>query len=592
LGGENAVTFTFNGIAQIAVYFLLLLLITKPVGLYLTAVFSGKCTWLGYVLRPVERVLYRVSGVDETREQDWKVYTASMLLFSVAGLLLTYAIERLQNLLPLNPAGQGAVDPLLAFNTAVSFTTNTNWQNYSGETTMSYFTQMAGLAFHNFASASVGVVLAVAVIRGLTRRSGRHLGNFWVDVTRCFLYIMLPICFVYALFLVWQGVPENFNAYTVVTGIQGFHQTIVQGPVASQEAIKMFGTNGGGFFNANSSHPFENPTPFSNLIEMLSIFTLGAGLLYMFGKMAGDTRQGWALFGAVSLVFLLGAFIALGAEQAGNPALAHLGVNQTPQEWALAQPGGNMEGKEMRFGIGSSTLFATITTDASCGAINSWHDSYTPIGGMVPLVNIQLGEIIFGGVGSGLYGLIVFAILSVFIAGLMVGRTPEYLGKKIEQYEMKMATLAILILPLSILGFTAVGVVVPPGVNAIANPGPHGLSEILYAFSSQTGNNGSAFAGLGTTTVGNPSFVFYNWTGAFAMLIGRFAFLIPVMALAGSLVKKRVVPAGLGTFPTNTPLFAALVVGVILIVGALTFFPALALGPIVEHLLMLIGKSF
>jgi K+-transporting ATPase ATPase A chain len=585
-------SFTFNGIAQILVYFVLLLLITKPMGLYLTAVFSGKRTWLGYVLRPVERGIYWVCGVDETREQNWKVYAVSMLLFSGAGMALLYIIERLQDRLPLNPAGFGPVDPLLAFNTAASFTTNTNWQNYTGETTMSYFTQMAGLAFHNFASAAVGVVLAVALIRGLTRRSARHLGNFWVDVTRCVLYILLPICFIYALFLVWQGVPQNFNAYTHITGIQGFVQTIAQGPVASQEAIKMFGTNGGGFFNANSSHPFENPTPFSNLIEMLSIFTLGAGLIYMFGKMAGNTKQGWALFGAVSFVFLLGAFIALGAEQAGNPQLTQIGVNQTANEWSLAQPGGNMEGKEMRFGIASSTLFATITTDASCGAINSWHDSYTPIGGMVPLVNIQLGEIIFGGVGSGLYGLLVFAILSVFIAGLMVGRTPEYLGKKIEQYQMKMASLAILILPLSILGFTAIAVVTAAGVNAIFNPGPHGLSEILYAFSSQTGNNGSAFAGLGTTTVGNPSFVLFNWTGAFAMLIGRFAFVVPVLALAGSMVGKKVAPAGPGTMPTHTPLFAGLVVGVILIVGALTFFPALALGPIVEQLLMLAGKVF
>jgi K+-transporting ATPase ATPase A chain len=585
-------SFTFFGVATILVYFVILVLITKPIGLYLTAVFTGKRTWLGYVLRPVERAIYWVCGVDETKEQNWKIYAGSMLLFSGAGLILTYIIERLQDHLPLNPQGLSAVDPLLAFNTAASFTTNTNWQNYTGETTMSYFTQMAGLAFHNFVSAATGVVLAVVVIRALTRRSARHLGNFWVDLTRCVLYILLPICFLFALFLVWQGVPQNFNDYTHITGIQGFAQTIAQGPVASQEAIKMLGTNGGGFFNANSAHPFENPTAFSNLIEMLSIFTLGAGLIYMFGKMAGDTRQGWALFGAVSLVFLLGAFIALGAEQGGNPQIAALGVNTQAQEWALAQPGGNMVGKEMRFGINSSTLFATITTDASCGAINSWHDSYTPLGGMVPLVNIQLGEIIFGGVGSGLYGLIVFAILSVFIAGLMVGRTPEYIGKKIEQYEMKMASLALLILPLSILGFTAIAIVVPAGVNAIFNPGPHGLSEVLYAFSSQTGNNGSAFAGLGTTTVGNPSFVLYNWTGAFAMLIGRFAFVVPVLALAGSLVGKKVSPAGAGTMPTNTPLFAGLVVGVILIVGALTFFPALALGPIVEQLLMLAGKTF
>jgi potassium-transporting ATPase potassium-binding subunit len=585
-------SFTFNGIAQIAVYFLLVLLITKPMGLYLSAVFNGRRTWLSPVLRPVERVLYRVSGVDERREQDWKIYAASMLAFTTCGILLLYLIERIQDILPLNPNGMRTVDPLLAFNTAVSFSTNTNWQNYSGETTMSYFTQMAGLAFHNFASAAVGVVLAVVVIRGLTRHSTHALGNFWVDLTRCFLYVLLPICFIYALFLVWQGVPQNFNAYAHIIGVQGFAQTIAQGPVASQEAIKMFGTNGGGFFNANSAHPYENPTPFTNLIEMLSIFALGAGLIYMFGKMAGNTRQGWALFGAVSVLFLLGAFIALGAEQAGNPQLAHLGVNQVANEWSLAQPGGNMEGKEMRFGIASSTLFTAITTDASCGAVNSWLDSYTPLGGMVPMVNIQLGEIIFGGVGSGLYGLIVFAILSVFIAGLMVGRTPEYLGKKIQQYEMKMAALAVLILPLSILGFTALAIALKSGTAAIANPGPHGLSEILYAFSSMTGNNGSAFAGLGTTTVGTPSFVLYNWTGAFAMLIGRFAFLIPVMALAGSLARKKVTPAGPGTFPTTTPLFSGLVIGVILIVGALTFFPALALGPIVEQLLMLAGKVF
>jgi len=579
-------SFTFNGVAQIAVYFLLLLLITKPMGLYLNAVFAGRRTWLSPVLRPVERAVYWVSGVDEEREQDWKIYTIAMLMFTAVTILLLYAIERAQQLLPLNPQGQVAVDPVLAWNTAVSFSSNTNWQNYGGETTMSYLTQMAGLAFHNFASAGVGIVLAVAVIRGLTRRSARSLGNFWVDLTRCILYILLPICIVYALFLVWQGVPQNFNAYTQVTGIQGFQQLIAQGPVASQEAIKMLGTNGGGFMNANSAHPFENPTPFSNLIQMLSIFTLGAGLIYMFGKMANDTRQGWILFSAVSLLFLIGAFVALGAEQAGNPQLTAIGVDQTANEWALAQPGGNMEGKEMRFGIGSSTLFATITTDASCGAVNSFHDSYTPIGGLVPLTNIALGEIVFGGVGSGFYGLIVFAILSVFIAGLMVGRTPEYLGKKIEQYEIKMAALAILILPLSILLFTALAIAIPQGVSRIANPGPHGLSEILYLYTSSTGNNGSAFAGLGSNTP------FYNWTGAFAMLIGRFAFIVPVLALAGSLARKNIAPASLGTFPTNRPLFAGLLVGVILIVGALTYFPAYSLGAIVEQLLMLVGKTF
>jgi potassium-transporting ATPase potassium-binding subunit len=579
-------TFTFNGVAQIAVYFLLLLLITKPMGLYLNAVFAGRRTWLSPVLRPVERAIYWVSGVNEEREQDWKIYTVAMLLFSAAGMLLLYGIQRAQQLLPLNPQGQVAVDPVLAFNTAASFTTNTNWQNYGGETTMSYLTQMAGLAFHNFASAAVGIVLAVAVIRGITRRSGRRLGNFWVDLTRCFLYILLPICFVYALFLVWQGVPQNFNAYTQITGVQGFQQLIAQGPVASQEAIKMLGTNGGGFFNANSAHPFENPTPFSNLIEMLSIFAIPAGLIYMFGKMANDTKQGWILFAAVSVLFLAGAFVALGAEQAGNPQLAAIGVDQTANEWSLAQPGGNMEGKELRFGIGSSTLFATITTDASCGAVNGFHDSYTPIGGLVPLANIALGEIVFGGVGSGLYGLLIFTILSVFIAGLMVGRTPEYLGKKIEQYEIKMAALAILILPLSILVFSAIAIAIPPGVSRIANPGPHGLSEILYLYTSSTGNNGSAFAGLGSNTP------FYNWTGAFAMLIGRFAFIVPVLAIAGSMVRKKVAPVGPGTFPTNTPLFAGLLVGVILIVGALTYFPAYALGAIVEQLLMLAGKTF
>jgi K+-transporting ATPase ATPase A chain len=579
-------TFTFNGVAQIAVYFLLLLLITKPLGLYLNAVFAGRRTWLSPVLRPVERAIYWVSGVDEEREQDWKIYTVAMLLFTTVTVLLLYGIERLQNVLPLNPQGQVAVDPVLAWNTAVSFSTNTNWQNYGGETTMSYLTQMAGLAFHNFASAAVGVVLAVAVIRGVTRRSARHIGNFWVDLTRCFLYILLPICIVYALFLVWQGVPQNFNAYTQITGVQGFQQLIAQGPVASQEAIKMFGTNGGGFMNANSAHPYENPTPFANLIQMLSIFALGAGLIYMFGKMANDTKQGWILFSAVSLLFLIGAFVALGAEQAGNPRLTAIGVDQTANEWALAQPGGNMEGKELRFGIGSSTLFATITTDASCGAVNSFHDSYTPIGGLVPLTNIALGEIVFGGVGSGLYGLIIFAILSVFIAGLMVGRTPEYLGKKIEQYEIKMAALAILILPLSILLFSALAIAIPAGVSRIANPGPHGLSEVLYLYTSSTGNNGSAFAGLGSNTP------FYNWTGAFAMLIGRFAFVVPVMAIAGSMARKKIAPVGPGTFPTNTPLFAGLLVSVIVIVGALTYFPAYSLGAIVEQLLMLAGKTF
>ncbi len=587
-------TFTFNGLAQIAVYFLLIVLLAKPVGLYLVAVFERKNTWFEPVLHPIERGLYWVSGVKEDEQQDWKAYTVAMLIFTVAGLLLLYAIERLQGALPLNPTHRTGVDPALAWNTAVSFSTNTNWQNYGGETTMSYLTQMLGLAFHNFTSAAVGLALAVAVIRGFVRRSGKALGNFWVDLTRGILYLLLPICIVYALFLVWQGVPQTFNGSAVVTSLEGFRQTIALGPVASQEAIKMLGTNGGGFFNANSAHPFENPSPFSNLIEMLSIFTLGAGLLYFFGKVAGNVKLGWALFGAVGFLFLVGAVICFGAEQNGNPLLATVHatndavvhVDQTYHEFALAQPGGNMEGKEMRFGIGSSTLFTTVTTDASCGAINSWLDSYTPIGGMIPMLNIALGEIVFGGVGSGHYGLLMFVVLAVFIAGLMVGRTPEYLGKKIEQREVQMAAIALLILPLSILGFSAFAIVYPHGVSQITNPGPHGLSEILYAYTSQTGNNGSAFAGLATNTP------FYNWTGAFAMLIGRFGFVIPVMALAGVLAGKRVAPAGPGTLPTTGTLFAALVVGVIVIVGALTFFPAYALGPIVEHLLMINGKSF
>jgi K+-transporting ATPase ATPase A chain len=588
------VTFTFNGLAQIAVYFVIILLLAKPVGLYLVAVFEKKNTWFERVLHPVERGLYWVSGVKEDEEQDWKAYTVAMLVFTVAGILLLYAIERLQGVLPLNPQGFKGVDPVLAWNTAISFSTNTNWQNYGGETTMSNLTQMMGLAFHNFTSAAVGIVLAVAVIRGFIRRSGKSLGNFWVDLTRCILYLLLPICIVYALFLVWQGVPQTFSGSVVVTTLEGATQHIAMGPVASQEAIKMLGTNGGGFFNANSSHPFENPTAFSNLVEMISIFTFGAGLIYFFGKVAGNTKLGWALFGAVSFLFLAGAVICFGAEQNGNPLLANLHatndavvrIDQTYHEYALAQPGGNMEGKEMRFGIGSSTLFATITTDASCGAINSWHDSYTPIGGMIPMLNIALGEIVFGGVGSGHYGLMMFVVLAVFIAGLMVGRTPEYLGKKIEQHEVKMASIALLILPLSILGFSAFAIVYSGGTSQITNPGPHGLSEVLYAYTSMTGNNGSAFAGLATNTP------FYNWTGAFAMLIGRFGFVIPVMALGGALAGKKVSPAGLGTLPTSGPLFAALVVGVILIVGALTFFPAYALGPIVEHLLMISGKSF
>ncbi len=482
----------------------------------------------------------------------------------------------------MNPQGLPNVEPQLAFNTAASFTTNTNWQNYAGEQTMSYLTQMAGLAFHNFVSAATGIVLAVALVRGLARRSAQHLGNFWVDLTRCVLYILLPISIVGALVLVSQGVIQNFNPYTVVHTLEGTTQVIAQGPVASQEIIKEFGTNGG-FFNANSSHPFENPNLVTELVELLAIFSIGAGLFYMFGKMVGDTRQGWVLWAASAIIFLIGIAVALPAEQTGNPLLSNVGANQAV---TAMQAGGNMEGKEVRFGITQSVLWAVTTTDTSCGAVNSFHDSYTPLGGMIPLTNIALREIIFGGVGSGLYGMLMFAIIAVFIAGLMVGRTPEYLGKKIERKEIMMAALALLILPASILGFAAVASVIPQGVSSILNPGPHGLSEILYIYTSSNGNNGSAFAGLAGNTP------YYNWTGGLAMLIGRFAFLIPIMAFGGSLVKKRVVPAGLGTFPTTGPLFVGLLIGVILIVGALTYFPAYSLGPIVENLLMHAGRTF
>ncbi|GCE16344.1 potassium-transporting ATPase subunit KdpA [Dictyobacter kobayashii] len=576
---------TPNSVIQVLIYLVILLLITKPLGLYMTKVFTGERTWLTPVLAPVERVFYRLSGVDAEEEQKWTGYTISMLLFSVAGMLLLYLLERTQQWHGtfFNPQGFGAIEPQLAFNTAASFTTNTNWQAYAGEQTMSYLTQMAGLAFHNFVSGATGVALALAFVRGLTRRSAQHLGNFWVDITRCILYILLPISIIGALVLVSQGVIQNFNAYTQVVTLEGVKQVIAQGPVASQEIIKELGTNGGGFFNANSAHPFENPNVITNMIEMLAIFAIPAGLTYLFGKMAGNTKQGWAILAAMTILFLIGVFVILPAEQTGNPFLTHAGANQAVTAY---QAGGNMEGKEVRFGITQTALFTTITTDASCGAVNGFIDSFTPLGGMIPMLNIALGEIIFGGVGSGLYGMLIFAVLAVFIAGLMVGRTPEYLGKKIEQKEMKMAALAILILPASILGFTAIATVLPAGTSSILNPGPHGLSEILYAYTSGTGNNGSAFGGLSANTP------FYNWTIGFAMLIGRFAFVIPVMALAGAIVKKKVVPANAGTFPTTGPLFVALLIGVILIVGALTYFPAYALGPVVEHLLMLAGKRF
>ncbi len=574
---------TVNGVLQVLIFIGIILLLTKPFGLYLYHVFAGDRTWFSPALVPVERVLYRISGVNDEEEHGWLRYTIDMLVFSVVGMLLLYLIERTQYWLPLNPQGQVNVEPGLAFNTAASFTTNTNWQAYTGETTMSYFTQMAGLAVHNFTSAAIGIALALAVTRGLTRRNAQHLGNFYVDITRCILYILLPISIVGALFYVSQGAIQNFKPYETITTLEGIKQTIAQGPVASQEWIKDFGTNGGGFFNVNAAHPFENPNAFTNLVMLVSIFSIPAALFYVFGKMAGSTKQGWTLWIVGAILFFVGIGVAMPAEQLGNPQLTQYHINQQP---TTTQAGGNMEGKEVRFGITDSVLFAVVTTDTSCGAVNSFHDSYTPIGGLVPLTNIALGELVFGGVGSGLYDLLVFAIIAVFIAGLMVGRTPEYLGKKIERKEMMMAALAILILPASILGFSAVAVVAPAGLAGLANAGPHGLSEILYAYTSANGNNGSAFAGLSANSV------FYNWTLGMAMLIGRIAFVIPILALAGTLVKKRVIPAGLGTFPTTGFLWVSLVIGVVVIVGALTYFPAYALGPIVEHLLMLQGKTF
>ncbi len=574
---------TVNGVLQVLIFAGIILLLTKPFGLYIYHVFAGNRTWFSPALVPVERVLYRISGVHGEEEHGWLRYTIDMLVFSVVGMLLLYLIERTQLWLPLNPQGQINVEPGLAFNTAASFTTNTNWQAYTGETTMSYFTQMAGLAVHNFTSAAIGIALALAVIRGLTRRSAQHLGNFYVDITRCILYILLPISILGALFYVSQGVVQNFRPYDAITTLDGIKQTIAQGPVASQEWIKDFGTNGGGFFNVNSAHPFENPNAFTNIVMLISIFSIPASLFYVFGKMAGNTKQGWTLWIVSAILFFVGIGVAMPAEQLGNPQLTQYSINQQP---TATQAGGNMEGKEVRFGITDSALFAVVTTDTSCGAVNSFHDSYTPLGGLVPLTNIALGELVFGGVGSGIYDLLVFAIIAVFIAGLMVGRTPEYLGKKIERKEMMMAALAILILPASILGFSALAVVLPAGLAGLANAGPHGLSEILYAYTSANGNNGSAFAGLTANSV------FYNWTLGMAMLIGRIMFVIPIMALAGTLVRKRVIPAGLGTFPTTGILWVSLVIGVVLIVGALTYFPAYALGPIVEHLLMLQGKTF
>jgi K+-transporting ATPase ATPase A chain len=560
---------TVNGWAQIALYFVVLTALVVPLGRFMARVFEGERTFLSPVFRPVEAVLYRAAGIDETREQHWLAYTVAMLVFNVAGFLLAYALQRFQAVLPLNPAEMPAVAPDLAFNTAVSFVTNTNWQNYGGESTMSYFTQMAALTAQNFVSAATGIALAIALVRACARTSGKTVGNFWVDLTRCTLYVLLPVSLVAALFLVWQGVPQNVGPYVDATTLEGATQTISQGPAASQIAIKQLGTNGGGFWNANSAAPYENPTPLSNFLELVYILLIPAALTHAFGRMVKDERQGWALYAAMSTVFLAGVLVTYWAESAGNPNFAALGLDPA-----------NMEGKEVRFGLANSSLWAVATTAASNGSVNAMHDSFTPLGGMVPMILIQLGEIIFGGVGSGLYGILLFVIIAVFVAGVMVGRTPEYLGKKIEAKEVKMAMLAILILPLSILGFMAVATVAPFGLSSIQDPGPHGFSEIMYLYTSQTGNNGSAFAGITGNTL------WYNTTGGIAMLIGRYFVIIPMMAVAGSLVAKKTVPASAGTFPTTGGLFVGLLVGVILIIGGLTFFPALALGPIVEHLAM------
>jgi len=533
---------TFNGWVQIALYCVLVTLFVKPFGIYMAEVFSGGRTVLSPVLRPLERGIYAVAGVNKKNEQHWVTYVVAMLLFSIAGFASLYALQRFQAVLPFNPQGQSAVEESLAFNTAVSFVTNTNWQSYGGEATMSYLTQMAGLTVHNFASAATGIALAIALIRGFARRSAKTVGNFWVDLTRCTLYILLPLSIVVALVLVALGLPQNLGAYTEATTLEGAKQLIAQGPVASQLAIKQLGTNGGGFFNVNSAHPFENPSAITNLIEMWSILAISAALTYTFGRMVGNTRQGWAVFAVMGVLFLAGLVPCYWAESQGNPAFAAFNVDSTPSP---LQSGGNMEGKEVRFGIANSTIWATATTDASNGSVNSMHDSYTPLGGMVPMVNIMLGEIIFGGVGSGIYGMLLFAILAVFIAGLMVGRTPEYLGKKIEAKEVKMAMLAILILPLSILGFTALAVVIAPGLAGMSNAGPHGFSEVLYGYTSATGNNGSAFAGLSANTL------FYNVTLGLAMIIGRFIMIVPALAIAGSLAAKRIVPPSSGTFPTH-----------------------------------------
>jgi K+-transporting ATPase ATPase A chain len=570
---------TLIGWIQIILYCAIIVALVKPLGWYMTRVFNGERTLLSPVLRPVEAALYWVGGVDERREQHWLTYTVAMLLFHVGGFLILYGLMRLQDVLPyqslFNPAGQSAVAPDLSFNTAVSFITNTNWQNYGGESTLSYLVQMLGLTHQNFLSAATGIVLAVALIRGFARASAKTVGNFWVDITRCTLYVLMPICIVGTIVLVWQGVPQNLSAYVDATTLEGAKQTIAQGPVASQMMIKHLGTNGGGFFNANAAHPYESPTALTNYIHMIAIFALGAGLTNVFGRMVGNQRQGWAIFAVMGILFIAGVVVCYWAEAHGTATLDALGLT-----------GGNMEGKEVRFGIIGSALFAVVTTAASCGAVNAMHDSFTALGGMIPLINMQLGEIIIGGVGAGMYGMLLFVIIAIFVAGLMVGRTPEYVGKKIEAKEVKMAMLAILVLPLMYLGWTAVAAVNPQALPQLGNSGPHGFTEMLYLYVSSTGNNGSAFAGISANTM------FFNITGAVAMFVGRFFMIIPAMAIAGSLVEKKSIAASAGTFPTTGGLFIGLVVGVIVIVGGLTFFPALALGPIVEHLAMTAGTVF
>jgi potassium-transporting ATPase potassium-binding subunit len=567
---------TVIGWIQILLYCAIIVAIVPLLGGYMTRVFNGERTFLSPVFRPVEAILYRIGGVDERREQTWVMYVVGMLFFHIGGFLILYVLMRLQGVIPyFNPAEQSAVAEDLSFNTAISFITNTNWQNYGGESTMSYLVQMLGLTHQNFLSAATGIVLAIVLIRGFARASAKAVGNFWVDITRCTLYILIPICVPYALFLVWDGIPQTLGPYVDAMTLEGAKQSIAVGPVASQVAIKMLGTNGGGFFNANAAHPFENPNALSNFVQMLSIFVIGAALTNVFGRMVGNQRQGWAILAIMGVLFISGVIVCYAAEAHGTSLLDMLGLT-----------GGNMEGKEVRFGIVGSALFAVITTAASCGAVNAMHDSFTAIGGMIPLINIELGEIIVGGVGSGFYGMLLFVIISIFVAGLMVGRTPEYVGKKIEAKEVKMAMLAILILPLMYLGWTAVATIVPSAVAATNNAGPHGFTEILYLYTSSTGNNGSAFAGISANTP------FYNITGAVAMFFGRFWMIIPAMAIAGSLAAKKTVPASVGTFPTTGGLFVGLVVGVIVIVGGLTFFPALALGPIVEQLAMRANTLF